>query len=103
MQTMKTRAITVRVDSATKDQAEQMLDNIGINMTTYIAASLKALVRERRVPFEMVTTSQYLSDREIVAKLIESELEASNPNTKWLTHDEVFGPLREKYGYEIHG
>ena len=97
---MATKAITVRVDSSTKEQAERMLDDIGINMTTYISSSLKALVREKRVPFEMIT-SQYLSDQEIIAKLIESEREANDPNTKWLSHDEVFGPLREKYGYEI--
>ena len=97
---MPTKAITVRVDSSTKEQAEKMLDDMGINMTTYISSSLKALVRERRVPFEMVT-SQYLSDQEIIAKLIESEREANNPNTQWLSHDEVFGPLREKYGYEV--
>ena len=97
---MATKAITVRVDSATKEQAERMLDDIGINMTTYISSSLKALVRERRVPFEMVT-SQYLSDQEIIVKLIGSEREANDPNTQWLSHDDVFGPLREKYGYEI--
>ena len=97
---MSTKAITVRVDGSTKEQAERMLDDMGINMTTYISASLKALVRERRVPFDMVT-SQYLSDQEIIAKLIESENEANDPNTQWLSHEEVFGPLREKYGYEV--
>ena len=96
----KSKAITVRVDEATKEQAERMLDDMGINMTTYIASSLKALVREKRVPFKMVT-SGYLTDQDIVAKLIESEKEAADPNTQWLTHDEVFAPLREKYGYEV--
>ena len=97
---MSTKAITVRVDSSTKEQAERMLDDMGINMTTYISSSLKALIRERRVPFEMVT-SQYLADQEIITKLIESEREANDPNTQWLNHDEVFNPLREKYGYEV--
>ena len=57
---------------------------------------MMALERLRRLPFE-ISTSQYLSDQEIVTKLIESEKEANDPNTKWLSHDEVFGPLREKY------
>jgi len=93
-------AITVRVDEAVKSQAERMLEDIGMNMTTYIASSLKALVRERKVPFELAT-SQYLTDQEILEKLAEAEKEAADPNTKWLSHDEVFGKLREKYGYEI--
>ena len=97
---LATKDITIRVDGTTKAQAEKMLDDMGINMTTYIASSLKALVREKRVPFEMVT-SEYLTDQAIVAKLIESEKEAADPKTEWLTHDEVFAPLREKYGYEV--
>ena len=73
---------------------------MGINMTAYINSSLKALVRERRVPFKLVTT-QYFADRMILAKLAEAELQARDPNTKWLSHDEVFGKIREKHGYEI--
>ena len=94
------KAITVRVDSATKEQAERMLNEMGINMTTYITSSLKALVRERKVPFAMVT-DEYLNDRAILAKLAEAEREAADPNTKWLTQDEVFGSLRERFGYEV--
>ena len=97
---VKTEAITVHVDGTTRELAEQMLEDIGLNMTTYIASSLKALIRERRIPFEMISTP-YLSNQDIIAKLIESEQEANDPNTKWLSHDEVFRPLREKYGYEI--
>ena len=98
--TLLDKAITVRVDSATKEQAERMLDEMGINMTTYIASSLKALVRERKVPFAMVT-EEYLNDQAILAKLAEAEREAADPNTKWLTQDEVFGSLRERFGYEV--
>ncbi|MDR1704237.1 MAG: type II toxin-antitoxin system RelB/DinJ family antitoxin [Clostridiales bacterium] len=95
---MPTRAITVRVDNAVKEQAERMLEDIGINMTTYIASSLKALVRERRVPFKMVTTD-YLTDQIIIEKLKEAEKEAADPNAVWLSREEVFEPLRKKYGY----
>ena len=94
------KAITVRVDDDVKEQAEIMLEDIGINMTTYFVSSLKALIRERKIPFEMVTT-QYLTDQMILSKLAEAEKEAANPDTKWLSHDEVFGKIREKYGYEI--
>jgi len=47
------KAITVRVDEATKRQAEILLDEIGLNMTVYFNASLKALLREKKVPFEL--------------------------------------------------
>jgi DNA-damage-inducible protein J len=98
--TLANKAITVRVDGVTKEQAEKMLDEMGINMTTYVVSSLKALVRERRIPFAMVT-EEYLSDKIILAKLAEAEKEAADPNTKWLTQDEVFAPIRERFGYGI--
>ena len=94
------KAITVRVDDDVKEQAEVMLDDIGMNMTSFILASLKALIRERKVPFAMVTT-QYLTDQIILGKLAEAEKEADNPNTTWLSHDEVFSKIREKYKYEV--
>jgi DNA-damage-inducible protein J len=94
------KAITVRIDGVTKEQAEKMLAEMGINMTTYIASSLKALVRERRIPFDMVT-QEYLADQVILAKLAEAEKEANDPNTVPLEMDEVFGRLRERYGYQV--
>ena len=97
---MSATAITVRVDRATKERAEKMLAEMGINMTAYITSSLKALVREKRVPFELVT-SEYLTDQGIAAMLVESEQESADPNTQWLTHEDVFAPLREKHGYEV--
>jgi len=97
---LETKAITVRVEQTVKEQAERMLDDMGINMTTYIVSSLKALVREKKIPFELVTT-QYLTDRIILEKLAEAEKEAFDPNTVCLSHDEVFAKIREKYGYEI--
>ena len=49
------KAVAIRIDDELKKQAEQTLDEIGLNMTTYITSSLKALVREQRVPFELMT------------------------------------------------
>ena len=97
---METKAITVRVEQIVKEQADKMLSDMGINMTTYIVSSLKALVREKKIPFELVTT-QYYEDIKILEKLAEAEKEASDPNAKWLSHEEVFGKIREKFGYEI--
>ena len=96
---MSTKAISVRVEDFVKEQAEAMLEDMGMNMTTYIALSLKALVREKKIPFRLVT-SQYLTDQMILEKLTEAEREAANPDTQWLSHDDVFGKIRERYDYE---
>jgi len=88
-------AITVRVEPDVKEQAEIMLEDMGITMTTFFVSSLKALIREKKIPFEMVTT-QYLRDQVILEKLAEAEREAENPNTVWLSHGEVFGKFKDK-------
>jgi len=74
---LATKAITVRIEFAVKKQAEEMLDDMGLDMTTYIIASVKALVRERRIPFEMATT-QYLNDQSTCLRFPEARKAAAN-------------------------
>jgi len=52
------------------------LDEIGLNMTTYFISSLKALVREKRVPFELTTIQK--SNADYLAKLDNAIEEAGN-------------------------
>ena len=49
------KSVTMRIDDNLKKQADDTLEEIGLNMTTYFISSLKALVREQRVPFELTT------------------------------------------------
>jgi len=92
--------ITVRVDEDIKKKAEVILDDIGINVTTLFNACLKAVVREKRVPFELVST-EYMLKALIREKLEESQAVASDTTVKRYSHEEVFAPLREKYGYDV--
>ena len=78
------KAVAIRIDNELKQQAEQTLDEIGLNMTTYITSSLKALVREQRVPFELMTKQR--------------------ANEKYLTKlDDAFDSLMNSGGYEYLG
>jgi addiction module RelB/DinJ family antitoxin len=52
---MATKTITVRVDEDVKNQAEIILDDIGLTVTTLFNACLKAVVREKKVPFALVS------------------------------------------------
>jgi len=81
------RAITVRVDETVKQQAEDMLNEIGLNMTTYINSSLRALVREKKVPFELITIQQ--ANNEYLAKLDESIAQAERGEVVKYTMDEL--------------
>jgi len=100
MKLAATKTITVRVDEATKQEAETILEDIGINVTSLFNSCLKAVVRERRVPFAMVS-SDYEFKQMVRTKLEESEAAANDPNAKRYTHEEIFGPLRKQYGYDV--
>jgi len=56
------KAITMRIDDTLKQQAEETLEEIGLNMTAYFTSSLKALVREKKVPFELTTIKKPNAD-----------------------------------------
>ena len=73
---MLSKAITIRIDETVKKQAEEMLEEIGLNMTTYVVSSLKALLREKKVPFELSTKEQ--ANAEYLAKLEKSIKQAEN-------------------------
>ena len=81
------RAITVRVDENMKQQAEDMLNEIGLNMTTYINSSLRALVREKKVPFELTTIQQ--ANNDYLAKLDESIAQAGRGEVVKYTMEEL--------------
>ena len=70
---LATKTVTIRVDEDTKREAEAILEDIGLNMTMLLNACLKAVVREKRVPFALVS-SEYEHKQMIRAKLKESKL-----------------------------
>jgi len=62
----------MRIDDNLKKLADEALEEIGLNMTAYFTSSLKALVREKRVPFELTTIQHnniaYLSKLDMAIK-----------------------------------
>lgn len=50
---MATTSITIRMDEGLKRQAEQLFDEMGMNITTAFTIFTKAAVREGRIPFEI--------------------------------------------------
>lgn len=49
-----TSAISVQVDSHDKEVANQILKNLGLNMSTYVNMAIKQLINKDGVPFEVV-------------------------------------------------
>lgn len=50
---MVTTNLNIRTDKAIKDQAEQIFNELGLNMTTAINMFLRTTIREQGIPFEL--------------------------------------------------
>ena len=51
---MSMSTITFRVNDDLKKQAEEIFENIGINTTTAFIIFMKSVIREGKIPFELV-------------------------------------------------
>ena len=45
--------LNIRTDTAIKEQAEQIFNELGLNMTTAINLFLRTAIREHGIPFEL--------------------------------------------------
>ena len=88
------KAMTVRVDETTKIQAEAILEEIGLNMTTYVHSSLKALVREGKVQFELSTKER--ANSEYLAKLDMSIAQAGRGEVVKYSMDDLNALVNEE-------
>ena len=91
--------ISVNVDGAIKQQAQRILSEIGMDMTTAIDLLLRTIVREERIPFELRTQRSYQDEmhkRYIRQKLEKAKIEAADPNTIWLSHDDINAKLKQQ-------
>ena len=51
---MPSASVTVRIDENLKKQAEILFNDMGLNMTTAFNLFVKAVVRQNKIPFEIV-------------------------------------------------
>lgn len=56
---MATTSVTVRMDADLKKQAEILFNDMGLTMTTAMTLFAKAVVRQNKIPFEIVADPFY--------------------------------------------
>jgi len=98
---MSTARISVNIDGEIKQNAQKILGEIGMDLTTAIDLLLRTIVREERIPFNLQTERAYHDNvyrQYIKAELDKSKSEAADPNTKWISHDEVMDRLKAQRG-----
>lgn len=73
---MATTSITIRMDENLKKQAEILFEDMGLNMTTAFTLFTKAVVRQNKIPFEIVADPFYsIENQRHLSKAI-ADLEA---------------------------
>ncbi len=50
---MATTNVTMRIDENLKAQLQELVSNLGMDMTTFFTISAKQAVREQRIPFDI--------------------------------------------------
>jgi len=94
---MPTARISVNVDGEVKQNAQKILGEIGMDLTTAIDLLLRTIVREERIPFSLQTEKAYRDDiyrQYVKLELDKSKLEVADPNTKWVSHDDMMDRLK---------
>jgi DNA-damage-inducible protein J len=56
--------VNIRIDSTLKKRAEELFDELGLNMTTAFNIFIKAAIRHRGIPFE-VSLDPFYSERNL--------------------------------------
>lgn len=66
---LKNTSISIRMDSGLKEQAENVLDQFGLNMTTVVNMLFHQIVREQAVPLSLSLRSKnYIAEDLELAK-----------------------------------
>ena len=54
-----TTNLSIRIDRNLKDEADQMFNEMGMNLTTAITIFVRQAVRQKKIPFEIALDASY--------------------------------------------
>ena len=89
---MATVNMSIRMDTELKKQAEAMLSDMGLNMTTAMNMFLRQVVRQGRIPFEIATD---IPNAETIAaiKEVDDMISGKIPSKRYSSVEELFEEL----------
>ena len=89
---MATVNMSIRMDTELKKQADAMLADMGLNMTTAMNMFLRQVVRQGKIPFEIATD---IPNAETLAAMKEGDdmINGKIPAKKYTSTDELFKDL----------
>mgnify|MGYP004460158045 FL=1 len=96
---MAQATFSVRMDENLKKQFDDLCSDFGMNATTAFNVFAKAVVRERRIPFEITSPKKDISLSDGKKAFFELREQAKNSGVQDLTLDEINAEIRKaRYG-----
>lgn len=106
---MATTTIQVRMDAILKQQVEQKLKSMGINMSTAVNMLAHQIIRQNRIPFDIIAdessttldglpksvNADMMTDEELHQHLLTGYQQALDGETR--PANEVFAEMKAKY------
>ena len=90
---MATTNVSIRMDTELKAQADELVAELGMNLSTAFNIFVRQSLREGGIPFEIRTDRP---NKETIAAMLEAENIAKDPNVKGYTDlDEMFADLKK--------
>ena len=74
---MATTNITMRIDTGVKAQLQELMSELGLDMTTFFTMAAKQAIRQQRIPFEI---SRDLPNAETLEAMEEVKMMKQNPS-----------------------
>ena len=76
---MDTTNINFRIDRKTKKEAEELFEDLGLNMTTALTMFIKASIRDQGIPFDV---ERKIPNAETIKAIDEGRKIARDPSVK---------------------
>lgn len=87
---MATTNVTIRMDNEVKKEAEELFNDLGLNLTSAINMFIRRAIAEQGIPFEV----KKIYNTETIQAMLEADRIARDNNVKGYTNiDELFKEL----------
>ncbi len=92
---MAQSTLSMRVDETLKKNFDMICDDFGFTSTAAITVFMKAVVRERKIPFEIKASSKEQINRDAWNAFIEMRAQAKESGAQNMSLDEINAEIQE--------
>lgn len=92
---MAQATLSMRVDDTLKKNFDNICNDFGFTSTAAITVFMKAVVRERRIPFEIKASTKEQINKDAWAAFLEMRATAAEAGLQDMTLDEINAEIQE--------